>query len=52
MNKAILTIDMPDCCDKCFALDDNSDYPMCLITHEQRGYIHLELKNSEWINVH
>ena len=38
MNKAILVIDMPPCCDKCFALDDNGDYPVCLITQEQRGY--------------
>lgn len=38
MNKAILMIDMPSCCDECFALDDNGDYPVCLITQEQRGY--------------
>ena len=38
MSKAILIIDMPSCCDECFALDDNGDYPFCLITHEQRGY--------------
>lgn len=38
MNKAILVIDMPSCCDECFALDDNGDYPFCLITQEQRGY--------------
>ena len=38
MAKAILVMDMPDCCDKCFALDDNGDYPMCGITQEQRGY--------------
>lgn len=38
MSKAILMIDMPSCCDECFALDDNSDYPVCLITQEQRGY--------------
>ena len=38
MSKAILVIDMPNCCDECFALDDNGDYPFCLITHEQRGY--------------
>lgn len=37
-NKAILVIDMPSCCDKCFALDDNGDYPMCLITQECRRY--------------
>ena len=38
MSKAILVIDMPNCCDECFALDDHYDYPMCLITQEQRGY--------------
>ena len=38
MNKAILTIDMPNCCGECFALDDSGDYPFCLITQEQRGY--------------
>lgn len=38
MDKAILVIDMPNCCYECFALDDNGDYPMCLITQEQRGY--------------
>ena len=38
MNKAILVIDMPSCCNECFALDDNGDYPFCLITQEQRGY--------------
>ena len=35
MSKAALIIDMPECCDKCFAIDDNSDYPMCRITNEQ-----------------
>ena len=38
MSKAVLVIDMPNCCDECFALDDRFDYPMCLITHEQKGY--------------
>lgn len=38
MSKAVLMIDMPSCCDECFALDDNGDYPICLITQEQRGY--------------
>ena len=38
MNKAILVIDMPNCCDECFALDGNGDYPFCIITQEQRGY--------------
>ena len=38
MDKAILVIDMPSCCGECFALDDRSDYPVCLITQEQKGY--------------
>ena len=38
MKKAILVIDMPSCCYKCFALDDNGDYPVCILTGEQRGY--------------
>lgn len=29
---------MPQCCDDCFALDDNGDYPTCRITHTSRGY--------------
>ena len=29
---------MPRCCDECFALDDNGDYPFCLISQDQRGY--------------
>ena len=37
-NKAILVIDMPENCAECFALDDNSDYPICIITGQQRGY--------------
>ena len=40
MSKAILVIDMPSCCDKCFALDDSGDYPSCLITQEQKKDIH------------
>lgn len=31
-------MEMPTCCDQCFALDDDGDYPMCRITHETRGY--------------
>lgn len=38
MNKAVLIIDMPACCGECFALDDRYDYPICIITQEQRGY--------------
>lgn len=35
---AILNMDKPERCDDCWALDDKYDYPMCLITQEQRGY--------------
>ncbi len=38
MSKAILVIDMPSCCEECFALDFHGDYPRCIITDEQRGY--------------
>ena len=38
MSKAILVIDMPSCCEECFALDFHGDYPMCMVTDEQRGY--------------
>ncbi len=31
-------MEMPTCCDDCFALDDHGDYPYCLISHDQRGY--------------
>ena len=33
-----IDIPMPKCCDECFALDDDGDYPFCLITRDQRGY--------------
>ena len=38
MNKAILVIDMPKCCSECKFLNDNYDYPECIITGETRGY--------------
>lgn len=38
MDKAILVIDMPNCCNECFALDDNGNYYTCLITQEQKGF--------------
>lgn len=38
MDKAILIIDMPRCCNECFAIDDSGDYPLCRITQEQKGY--------------
>ena len=36
----MVQIDMPlpKCCGTCFALDDTGDYPLCLISKEQRGY--------------
>ena len=33
-----IDVSMPKCCDECFALDDNGDYPFCLISKDQRGY--------------
>lgn len=33
-----IDMEMPKCCDECFALDDNGDYPFCLISQDQRGY--------------
>ena len=36
--KAVLVMDMPNCCDECFMLDDSGDYPMCRFTQEIRGY--------------
>ena len=38
MSKAVLVMNMPSCCDECFALDEHGDYPVCIITQEQRGY--------------
>ena len=38
MSILIKGMEMPPCCDQCFALDDDGDYPMCRITHETRGY--------------
>lgn len=38
MDKVILVIDMPSCCDECRFLDDNYDYPNCIVTGETRGY--------------
>ena len=38
MSKAILVLDMPSCCNECFALDEYGDCPLCLITKEQKGY--------------
>ena len=33
-----IDMQMPKCCDECFALDDHGDYPYCLISQDQRGY--------------
>lgn len=33
-----LNIQIPRCCDDCFALDEYGDYPTCRITHTSRGY--------------
>ncbi len=33
-----LDVEFPKNCNNCWALDDNGDYPMCLITKESRGY--------------
>lgn len=38
MNKAILVIDMPKCCNECKFLNDNYDYPECIVTGETKGY--------------
>lgn len=38
MPKAVLVIDMPDTCANCKFLDDNYDYPECIVTGETRGY--------------
>ena len=37
-DKAMLMMDMPNTCRDCPFLDDNGDYPMCIATHEIRGY--------------
>ena len=34
----LINMEMPKCCDDCFALDDNGDYPYCLISSTQQGY--------------
>lgn len=38
MSKAILVIDMPKCCSECRFLNDNNDYPECIVTGETNGY--------------
>ena len=38
MDKAILVIDMPECCDECRFLNDSHDYPECIVTGETKGY--------------
>ena len=48
--KAVLVMDMPECCDKCFILDDSGDYPMCRFTQEVRGY-NFRTREKKWIDV-
>ena len=31
-------MDMPTCCNECRFLNDNYDYPECIVTGETRGY--------------
>lgn len=38
MKKAVLIIDMPKHCSECKFLNDNYDYPECIITGETKGY--------------
>ena len=38
MSILIKGMEMPKCCDDCWALDEYGDYPRCRITEEQRGY--------------
>lgn len=33
-----IDMNMPKCCDECFALDEYGDYSFCLISQDQRGY--------------
>ena len=37
MSVLIKGMEMPSCCDDCWALDEYGDYPVCRITEEQRG---------------
>lgn len=38
MSVLIKGMEMPSVCDRCWALDESGDYPMCRITGETRGY--------------
>lgn len=38
MSVLIKGVEVPTCCDGCWALDDDGDYPRCRVTQEQRGY--------------
>lgn len=38
MGVYVKDLEMPTCCDICWALDEYGDYPRCRITGEQRGY--------------
>ena len=38
MSIVIKNMQMPSCCNECPMLDDNGDYPFCILTKDQRGY--------------
>ena len=38
MSVIINNMQMPSCCNECPMLDDNGDYPFCILTKDQRGY--------------
>ena len=38
MSVYITGMEMPSCCGECRFLDECGDYPLCIITDEQRGY--------------
>ena len=38
MSVLIKNMEMPKCCNECWAYDYYGDYPRCRITEEQRGY--------------
>jgi len=38
MSECVVRMEMPKCCWDCPCFDDYSDYPMCEISNEQRGY--------------
>lgn len=46
MSKAVLIMDMPRSCAECKFLDNNYDYPMCILTGETRGYTFRTYENK------